>query len=111
MKMGNYLGVINKLLDGSYESLSNNKKIKIPIEEIIIEKSIKNIKFNFAKKLINKKNLILTGKNSYQIFGDKVLASLKYNNIKSEIKVLENYKTSKKFASSYVLPSSIDVKI
>ena len=98
MKMGNYLGVINKLLEGSYESLSNNKKIKIPIEEIIIEESIKNIKFNFAKKLINKKNLILTGKNSYQIFGGKVIASLKYNNIKSEIKVLENYKTSKKFA-------------
>ena len=98
MKMGNYLGVINKLLEGSYESLSNNKKIKIPIEEIIIEKSIKNIKFNFAKKLINKKNLILTGKNSYQVFGDKVSASLKYNSIDFEVKVLENYKTSKKFA-------------
>ena len=99
MKMGHYLGVINRLLDGSYESLSSNKKIKIPIDEIIIEKSIKNIKFNFAKKLINKKNLILTGKNSYQVFGDKVLASLKYNNINFEVKVLENYKTSKKFAA------------
>ena len=73
--MGHYLGVINKLLDGSYNSLSTNKKIEIPIEEIIIEESIQDVEFNFTKKIFNQKNLILSGKNSYQVFGEKVLAS------------------------------------
>ena len=96
--MGHYLGVINKLLDGSYNSLSTNKKIEIPIEEIIIEESILNVEFNFTKKIFNQKNLILSGKNSYQVFGEKVLASLKKNNVNCEIKILDEYETSKKFA-------------
>ena len=96
--MGHYLGVINKLLDGSYNSLSTNKKIEIPIEEIIIEESILDVEFNFTKKIFNQKNLILSGKNSYQVFGEKVLASLKKNNVNCEIKILDEYETSKKFA-------------
>ena len=96
--MGHYLGVINKLLDGSYNSLSTNKKIEIPIEEIIIEESIQDVEFNFTKKIFNQKNLILSGKNSYQVFGEKVLASLKKNNVNCEIKILDEYETSKKFA-------------
>ena len=96
--MGHYLGVINKLLDGSYNSLSTKKKIEIPIEEIIIEESILNVEFNFTKKIFNQKNLILSGKNSYQVFGEKVLASLKKNNVNCEIKILDEYETSKKFA-------------
>ena len=73
IKMGHYLGVINRLLNGDYKNLSNNQTINIPIKEIVIDKNIQNVKFDFTEKLSNKKNIILAGKNSYQVFCDKVL--------------------------------------
>ena len=53
--MSKYLGVINKLLSGSYISPFSKKNISLPIDEIVIEKSIENLSFKFAKKLLNKK--------------------------------------------------------
>ena len=78
MKMNSYLGVINKLLSGNYISPFSKKIISLPIEEIVIERSIENLNFNFTSKLINKKNLVISGESSFRAFGDKVLKSLKY---------------------------------
>ena len=63
--MSKYLGVINNLLSGSYISPFSKKNISLPIEEIVIEKSIENLRFKFAKKLLNKKNLVISGENSF----------------------------------------------
>ena len=48
--MSNYLGVINNLLSGSYISPFSKKSVSLPIDEIVIERSIENIKFRFTKK-------------------------------------------------------------
>ena len=103
MKMGHYLGVINRLLNGDYKNLSNNQTINIPIKEIVIDKNIQNVKFDFTEKLSNKKNIILAGKNSYQVFGDKVLSTLNNNNINFDIKILERYESTKDFAKELAL--------
>ena len=101
--MSHYLGVINRLLNGDYKNLSNNQTINIPIKEIVIDKNIQNVKFDFTEKLSNKKNIILAGKNSYQVFGEKVLSTLNNNNIDFDIKILERYESTKDFAKELAL--------
>ena len=88
MKMNSYLGVINNLLSGNYISPFSKKIISLPIEEIVIERSIENLNFNFTSKLINKKNLVISGESSFRAFGDKVLKSLKYNNLDFDIVIV-----------------------
>lgn len=100
MKMNSYLGVINKLLSGNYISPFSKKIISLPIEEIVIERSIENLNFNFTSKLINKKNLVISGESSFRAFGDKVLKSLKYNNLDFDINILKKYDSTHNFATS-----------
>ena len=84
--MSKYLGVINNLLSGSYISPFSKKSVSLPIDEIVIERSIENIKFKFTKNLLNKKNLVISGENSFKAFGEKVLKSLKEKNQPMRIK-------------------------
>ena len=83
--MSKYLGVINNLLSGDYVSPFSKKSISLPMDEIVIERSIENIKFKFAKNLLNKKNLVISGENSFKAFGEKVLKSLRNNNLDFDI--------------------------
>ena len=91
--MNGYLGIIDDLLKGKCENLSTGDKITLPINEIVIEENILNTNFQFAERLLNKKNILLSGKNSYDIFGDKVKRSLEKHNINFDIKILDNYET------------------
>ena len=50
--MSKYLGVINNLLSGSYISPFSKKSVSLPIDEIVIERSIEDIKFKFTKNLL-----------------------------------------------------------
>ncbi len=103
--MSNYLGVINNLLSGSYISPFSKKSVSLPIDEIVIEKSIENIKFKFAKNLLNKKNLVISGENSFKAFGEKVLKSLRNNNLDFDINILKKYESSQTFATILSLSS------
>ena len=98
--MHSYLGVINKLLSGDYISPFSKKNISLPLEEIVIEKSIENLKFKFAKKLLNKKNLVISGENSFNAFGEKVLKTLKSNHLDFDLNILRKYESSRIFASN-----------
>ena len=103
--MSKYLGVINNLLSGSYISPFSKKSISLPIDEIVIEKSIENIKFKFTKNLLNKKNLVISGENSFKAFGEKVLKSLRNNNLDFDINILKKYESSQTFATNLSLSS------
>ena len=79
----------------TYQQEINNSSNK----RNIIEENILNTNFQFAERLLNKKNILLSGKNSYDIFGDKVKRSLEKHNINFDIKILDNYETTREFAS------------
>tara|TARA_Y100000996_G_scaffold410599_1_gene393256 strand:- start:238 stop:1551 length:1314 start_codon:yes stop_codon:yes gene_type:complete len=98
--MFNKIGIIEKLLTGEYQSPFSRKNIKIPIDEIVIAKSLLNIELRHLRKFQDKKNLIISGTNSYASFGKKVTEKFDRNKIKYEIKILENYKSTIKYASS-----------
>jgi glycerol-1-phosphate dehydrogenase [NAD(P)+] len=103
--MSKYLGVINNLLSGSYISPFSKKSVSLPIDEIVIERSIENIKFKFTKNLLNKKNLVISGENSFKAFGEKVLKSLRNNNLDFDINILKKYESSQTFAANLSLSS------
>ena len=103
--MSKYLGVINNLLSGSYISPFSKKSVSLPIDEIVIERSIENIKFKFTKNLLNKKNLVISGENSFKAFGEKVLKSLRNNNLDFDINILKKYESSLTFATNLSLSS------
>ena len=103
--MSKYLGVINNLLSGSYISPFSKKSVSLPIDEIVIERSIENIKFKFTKNLLNKKNLVISGENSFKAFGEKVLKSLRNNNLEFDINILKKYESSQTFATNLSLSS------
>ena len=103
--MSKYLGVINNLLSGSYISPFSKKSVSLPIDEIVIERSIENIKFKFTKNLLNKKNLVISGENSFKAFGEKVLQSLRNNNLDFDLNILKKYESSQKFATNLSLSS------
>ncbi len=105
MLMSKYLGVINNLLSGSYISPFSKKSVSLPIDEIVIERSIENIKFKFTKNLLNKKNLVISGENSFKAFGEKVLKSLRNNNLDFDINILKKYESSQTFATNLSLSS------
>ena len=105
MLMSKYLGVINNLLSGSYISPFSKKSVSLPIDEIVIERSIENIKFKFTKNLLNKKNLVISGENSFKAFGEKVLKSLRNNNLDFDINILKKYESSLTFATNLSLSS------
>ncbi len=103
--MSKYLGVINNLLSGSYISPFSKKSVSLPIDEIVIERSIENIKFKFTKNLLDKKNLVISGENSFKAFGEKVLKSLRNNNLDFDINILKKYESSQTFATNLSLSS------
>ncbi len=103
--MSKYLGVINNLLSGGYVSPFSKKSISLPMDEIVIERSIENIKFKFTKNLLNKKNLVISGENSFKAFGEKVLQSLRNNNLDFDLNILKKYESSQKFATNLSLSS------
>ena len=103
--MSKYLGVINNLLSGSYISPFSKKSVSLPIDEIAIVRSIENIKFKFTKNLLNKKNLVISGENSFKAFGEKVLKSLRNNNLDFDINILKKYESSQTFATNLSLSS------
>jgi len=103
--MSKYLGVINNLLSGDYVSPFSKKSISLPIDEIVIERSIENIKFKFTKNLLNKKNLVISGENSFKAFGEKVLKSLRNNYLDFDINILKKYESSQTFATNLSLSS------
>ena len=103
--MSKYLGVINNLLSGSYISPFSKKSVSLPIDEIVIERSIENIKFKFTKNLLNKKNLVISGENSFKAFGEKVLKSLRNNNLDFDLNILKKYESSQTFATNLSLSS------
>ena len=103
--MSKYLGVINNLLSGSYISPFSKKSVSLPIDEIVIERSIENIKFKFTKNLLNKKNLVISGENSFKAIGEKVLKSLRNNNLDFDINILKKYESSQTFATNLSLSS------
>ena len=103
--MSKYLGVINNLLSGGYVSPFSKKNISLPIDEIVIERSIENIKFKFTKNLLNKKNLVISGENSFKAFGEKVLKSLRSNNLDFDLNILKKYESSQTFATNLSLSS------
>ena len=105
MLMSKYLGVINNLLSGSYISPFSKKSVSLPIYEIVIERSIENIKFKFTKNLLNKKNLVISGENSFKAFGEKVLKSLRNNNLDFDLNILKKYESSQTFATNLSLSS------
>ena len=100
--MSKYLGVINNLLSGSYISPFSKKSVSLPIDEIVIERSIENIKFKFTKNLLNKKNLVISGENSFKAFGEKVLKSLRNNNLDFDINILKNMSLAKHLPLIYL---------
>ena len=103
--MSKYLGVINNLLSGSYISPFSKKSVSLPIDEIVIERSIENIKFKFTKNLLNKKNLVISGENSFKAFGEKALKSLRNNNLDFDLNILKKYESSQTFATNLSLSS------
>ncbi len=103
--MSKYLGVINNLLSGDYVSPFSKKSISLPMDEIVIERSIENIKFKFTKNLLNKKNLVISGENSFKAFGEKVLKSLRNNNLDFDLNILKKYESSQTFATNLSLSS------
>ena len=103
--MSKYLGFINNLLSGDYVSPFSKKNISLPIDEIVIERSIENIKFKFTKNLLNKKNLVISGESSFKAFGEKVLKSLRSNNLDFDLNILKKYESSQKFATNLSLSS------
>ena len=103
--MSKYLGVINNLLSGSYISPFSKKSVSLPIDEIVIERSIENIKFKFTKNLLNKKNLVISGENSFKAFGEKALKSLRNNNLDFDLNILKKYESSRTFATNLSLSS------
>ena len=98
--MVNKIGIIEKLLTGDYQSPFSRKNIKLPIEEIVITPSILNYQFRHFEKFENKKNLIISGVNSFKSLGNKVRERFNQEKIKYEIKILENYQSTVNYASS-----------
>ena len=98
--MINKIGIIEKLLTGEYQSPFSRKNIKLPIEEIVITPSILNYQFRHFEKFENKKNLIISGVNSFKSLGNKVREKFNQEKIKYEIKILENYQSTVNYASS-----------
>ena len=103
--MSKYLGVINNLLSGGYVSPFSKKSISLPMDEIVIERSIENIKFKFTKNLVNKKNLVISGESSFKAFGEKVLKSLRNNNLDFDLNILKKYESTQTFATNLSLSS------
>ena len=79
--------------------------MSLPIDEIVIERSIENIKFKFTKNLLNKKNLVISGESSFKAFCEKVLKSLRNNNLDFDINILKKYESSQTFATNLSLSS------
>lgn len=100
MKMSNNIGIIEKLLTGEYQSPYSRKNIKLPIDEILIPTSILEVEINHLKKINNKKNLIISGSNSFANYGKKVIHKLNEEKVNHEIKILENYQSTVEYASS-----------
>ena len=98
--MVNKIGIIEKLLTGEYQSPFSRKNIKLPIDEIVITSSILNYQFRHFEKFENKKNLIISGVNSFKSLGNKVIERFNQEKIKYEIKILENYQSTINYASS-----------
>ena len=98
--MVNKIGIIEKLLTGDYQSPFSRKNIKLPIEEIVITPSILNYQFRHFEKFENKKNLIISGVNSFKSIGNKVREKFNQEKIKYEIRILENYQSTVNYASS-----------
>ena len=98
--MLNKLGIIEKLLTGEYQSPFSRKNIKLPIEEIVITQSLLNIEIRHLRKFKNKRNLIISGINSYASLGKKVTEKFDQNKITYEIKILENYKSTVEYSIS-----------
>ena len=74
--MVNKIGIIEKLLTGEYQSPFSRKNIKLPIDEIVITSSILNYQFRHFEKFENKKNLIISGVNSFKSLGNKLKKDL-----------------------------------
>ena len=100
MKMSNNIGIIEKLLTGEYQSPYSRKNIKLPIDEILIPTSILEVEINHLKKINNKKNLTISGSNSFANYGKKVIHKLNEEKVNHEIKILENYQSTVEYASS-----------
>ena len=79
--MVNKIGKIEKLLTGEYQSPFSRKNIKLPIDEIVITTSILNYQFRHFEKFENKKNLIISGVNSFKSLGNKVREKLNQEKI------------------------------
>ena len=98
--MINKIGIIEKLLTGEYQSPFSRKNIKLPIEEIVITSSLSKYQFKHFEKFKNKKNLIISGPNSFASLGNKVTEKLDQELIQFEIKILENYQSSVEYSTS-----------
>ncbi len=94
MESKNYNGVLTNLLEGNYISKFNNKRISIPIKEILIVKNILDHKINCLEKISNKDKIcIVSSKKSFKALGDKVLKLLDNYNHKYEKIILDKYKS------------------
>ena len=98
--MINKIGIIEKLLTGEYQSPFSRKNIKLPIEEIVITSSLSKYQFKHFEKFKNKKNLIISGPNSFESLGNKVTEKFDQELIQFEIKILENYQSSVEYSTS-----------
>src|SRR5210317_604625 len=98
--MINKIGIIEKLLTGEYQSPFSRKNIKLPIEEIVITSSLSKYQFKHFEKFKNKKNLIISGPNSFASLGNKVTEKFDQELIQFEIKILENYQSSVEYYTS-----------
>jgi len=94
MESKDYNGVLNNLIRGDYISKYNNKKISIPIKEILIIKNILNYKIN-SLEMLNKRDkiCIISSTKSYKAIGDKVQKLLDNYKLEYEKKILDKYKS------------------
>ena len=94
MESKDYNGVLNNLLRGNYISKYNNKKISIPIKEILIVKNILDHKIHSLETISKKDKIcIISSSKSYKAFGNKVLKILDKYNHKYDKIILEKYKS------------------
>lgn len=96
--MNNFIGIIEDLLNGSYLSPYSGKKIKLPIDEIAIIPDINDYQFAHLPKIKKDKNLIISGKSSFEAFGKKVVSKFEKEAIVYEKLILENYESTVEFA-------------
>jgi glycerol-1-phosphate dehydrogenase [NAD(P)+] len=96
--MNNFIGIIEDLLHGNYVSPYSGKKIKLPIEEIAIIPDINDYQFTHLPKIKKDKNLIISGKSSFEAFGKKVVSKFEKESVINEKLILENYESTVEFA-------------